>query len=64
MCSALSAELWWWDEASSELHGARDARHEHVSGLLKQKLFEMCVDGFVGEKKNIFRNFFATLLLL
>lgn len=51
VCSALSAELWWWDEASSKLHGARDARHEHVSRLLKQKLFEMCVDGFVRKKK-------------
>ncbi|CAB1331478.1 unnamed protein product, partial [Coregonus sp. 'balchen'] len=24
-------ELWWWNEASSQLHGARNARNEHGS---------------------------------
>lgn len=38
VCSSLCAELRWRDEASSELHGARDAGHEHVSETLQNVL--------------------------
>lgn len=73
VCSSLCAELRRSDEASSELHGAGDARNEHVSRTFEKRRFccGMCVFilvifcRFVGHE-NIFsyKNSYRDLLRL
>lgn len=34
----VPSELWWWDEASTQHHGSRNARSQHVSLFKREEL--------------------------